>query len=208
MNLDQIDKAVIAIREGRPVVFPTETFFALGCDACNASAVREVVRLKQRGPGKPLPVVIGDLEQLYLVMADTARCEQDILPLAALFWPGPLSVLVPAAPELSSRVVDSAGCVAVRLTPHEAARRLCLQAATALVATSANLSGDPPPSAPGDIDTRLLDAAGAAILSPPWPAGGAPSTIVSFVGQGRLRLIREGAIAREELERAGYELAR
>ena len=196
-----MERVLRAIVSGGVVVYPTETLYALGCDGRIPSACARVAKIKGRPSAKPLPLVVGGLEQLSLVTGDIPDM---LLRLGGRFWPGPLSVLVRARPELAPQVMDGSGCVSVRVTPHPAASRLCLLAQAPLVATSANLSGRSPVSDPGQLDPAVLEGADAVYAEPPFPGGGEPSTVVRCRTGNRLDVLRIGAVSLRELEDAGF----
>ena len=193
--------ALDVITRGGLLIYPTETLYALGADALNPAAVMRLAEVKGREPGKPLPLIIGSLEQLGLV---TSQKHSDIFTLARSFWPGPLSVLVQARQELSGLLCDAGGYVALRVTSHPLARELCLQSGVPLVATSANPGGKPPAALPDQLDPDLAAAVDCVLTQKPWPAGGPPSTVVQITGPDRLRVLREGAVTRGALEGAGF----
>ncbi len=194
-----MSEALETIRSGGLLVYPTETLYALGCDAFNRVAVRRVFEIKDRPTQKPLPLVVGGMEGLGRV---TDKIPEALLALADRFWPGPLSILVRAKGELPPEVKDSRGYTSVRWTAHPLAARLCLEAGTALVATSANLSGKPAAAIPTAIDPALLAAVDCALLDEPYPAGGEPSTVIAIRGN-EILVLREGAIPASKLNEAG-----
>lgn len=200
-GLEKLGRPLDVIRRGGLLIYPTETLYALGADGTNPEAVRRVATLKGREREKPLPLLIGSLEQLGLV---TKQVHSDIHALARFFWPGPLSVLVQAREELSGLLCDAKGYVAVRVTSHPLARTLCLQAGVPLVATSANPAGKPPTALPDQLDPGLVDAVDCVLTQKPWPGGGLPSTVVQVAGPGRLHVFREGAVPMWKLEGAGF----
>jgi L-threonylcarbamoyladenylate synthase len=187
---------------GGVAVYPTETLYALGCSALDEAACRRVVEIKGREEFKPLPLIAGSVEQLEAVAGEFT---DDVRLLAAHFWPGPLSVLVPAAAGLAPQVKDRRGMTSVRVTPHPAAAALCLELGAPLVATSANRAGGVPAANPGEIDPQVLSAAVFLDLEP-RPGGGPPSTVVEAPGGGELRVLRPGAVAVSRLQKAGFTL--
>lgn len=204
---DPFAEAVRRVRAGGCLIYPTETLYALGGDARSAAVAARVQDLKARPTDKPLPLILGDLDMLPLV---TARAGDVVLRLAAVFWPGPLSVLVPALDGLPAAVKDGRGLTSVRVTPHPLAARLSREAGCPLVATSANPSGGAAAGRPEDLDADLVRAVGLVLDVPPWPRGGAPSTVVEPVGQGeaaRLVVLRHGAVPGSALRAAGFLLA-
>ncbi|MEW5773915.1 MAG: L-threonylcarbamoyladenylate synthase [Thermodesulfobacteriota bacterium] len=198
--------AVDLVRSGGCLIYPTETLYALGGDGRSDRAAARVQELKGRPGDKPLPLIIGGLDMLPLV---TERAGEAFLRLVNAFWPGPLSVLVPALASLPAAVKDLRGMTSVRVSPHPVAARLSREAGCPLIATSANLSGQPPACRPGELDPVLARAADLVLDEPPWPGGGAPSTVVELLEQGgglRLKVLRLGAITEEALLRAGFLL--
>jgi len=206
------------LRNGGVLVFPTETFYGLGCLAANAEAVARVYQLKHRPVHKPLPLLAANAAQVDAV-AELAAMPKGLL----AFWPGPLTVLLPARSCLPPALVNGQGLAAVRVTPHPLAAQLAEQAGGALTASSANLSGGAPVCSPDKLDPALLEAlrsmtqaAKAEVSLPlalggPLPAGGLPSTVVEPLsggagGAGRLRIVRAGAVSAAALEAAGFAL--
>lgn len=222
------------MRCGGAIVFPTETFYGLGCLAAHAQAVARVYQLKHRPVHKPLPLLAGHAGQVDEV-ADLAAMPKGLAP----FWPGPLTVLLPARACLPQALVNPDGLVAVRVTPHPLAAQLAVEAGGALTASSANLSGGQAVRTPQQLDPALLHAlqrmaqnmprpAGddnpeqphaenfhllqmPLLLGGPLPAGGLPSTVVEPLscdagGAGRLRVVRAGAVSAAELVAAGFSL--
>ncbi|MFP4214054.1 MAG: L-threonylcarbamoyladenylate synthase [Desulfohalobiaceae bacterium] len=203
-NMQDIDKAAQAVLKGKVLIYPTETFYALGCSALDSRACGLVFQHKFRAQAKPLPVLIGGLEQLQLLSSCSSQV--DLQQLADSFWPGPLSVLLPAKPGLPSQIQNEQGYVSLRWTPHPIAQRLCLEAGRPLVATSANISLQPPAARPEDLDPDLLQKVDFFLDGRPLPAGGLPSTVVQIAGQNRLWVLRLGAVGEQDLLQAGYEL--
>ncbi len=215
---------VSALQAGRTAVFPTETFYALGCNACSKQGAEEVVRLKERCPDKGLPVIIGERGQLRMLSPlQDQTCggrqgDPELVRLASAlmdtFWPGPLSLVLPARTDLPDLVRGQVnGCtntVAVRHTPHPQAAALCLECGFPLVATSANRSGKPPAARAQDLDPALMERT-VLLAGTPEPGGGLPSTLVQPVflpEKGHVcRILRQGAILPQALRTAGFPLS-
>lgn len=172
---------------GGMLAIPTESTYALAVDPCNSVGVAAVYRLKGRSANKPLPVVMGRLDQLRELGGDPG--DPQLGELASL-WPAPLTIVVPIQKPLPATVGTCS--LAVRIPAHQRLRQLLCQLDRPLTATSANLSGDEPVSEREELLNMLAE----------WPvvmvddgdlAGGRPSTIVEPGEQG-LRVHREGAI--------------
>lgn len=190
-----------ALEAGEVVVYPTETLYAVGCDATNQSACEKVAAIKSRSETKPLPLIIGGLDMLEMV---TDERPEAFGHLAKTFWPGPLSVLVKAVPSLPSLLSDEAGYTSVRWSGHPFAAELSRRLKKPIVATSANLSGRPPVAMPEDVDDDLLAHTGAAYFDPPWPKGGSASTVIRVIDASRLEVLREGAVSVKQLCDKGF----
>ncbi|NJB67103.1 L-threonylcarbamoyladenylate synthase [Desulfobaculum xiamenense] len=200
-----MERACRVILDGGVLVYPTETLYAIGCDGLDAAAAARVYALKGRDPSKPLPLLVADAAQLSLV---TDWSPQEISVLAEHFWPGPLSVLVPARAGLPAQIQDRRGLTSVRVTPHPVAAELSRRTGRPIVATSANISGQPAVCVPGQLDAGLCAGADFVLDERPWPAGGLPSTVVGVEGEGRLAVYREGAVSVERLEAVGFTVRR
>ncbi len=217
--IQSLDQAVRALQHGELCIYPTETFYALGCDAGNRMAVQHLLQLKTRSPKQGMPVLIGAEEQLSLAV-DTATLESGNPPLfmdalrsiMRRFWPGPLSLLLPASKNLAPGVAGANGLVALRLTPHPVARQLCNALNAPLVATSANPHGEPPRTSALELDPGLVELVGCVAplqADAPLPAGGRPSTLARpFMLEGRVcvGILRHGAVSVQTLGDLGLRV--
>ena len=209
MQSSALAAAADMLRGGGCIVYPTETYFALGALATDAAALARIAAIKARPAAKPLPLLVGAMAQLAAVLPDgflAGPLGEDFTTLTARFWPGPLSLVVPCRASLPGLVKDALGRASVRFTPHETAAALCRLAGGALVATSANVSGGAPAAVPGELDPAVVAAADGLVTAGTPPAGGPASTVAGLLGGRRLRIFRQGATAAAMLEAAGYQL--
>lgn len=191
-----MEQAIVVLRSGGVVAYPTDTLYGLAVDPRSAVAVQRLFDVKRREPGHAVPLIAADADQAEQVAVFTARARR----LAAALWPGPLSLVLDAHPAVSRELLAGDGTVAVRVPAHDVARALAAGFGFCLTATSANLTGEPPTSSPavvrqsiGDRIDFLLDAGD----SP----GGPPSTIVDL-RMAEPRLVREGAVPWERVLRS------
>ncbi len=194
-DLAGIAAAAALLRRGGLVAFPTETVYGLGADAGSAEAVAGIYAAKGRPRFNPLIAHVADLDA---ALEQGAFC-RDALALARAFWPGPLTLVVPASPSCTVSDLARAGLdsVALRVPAHPVARALIAAAGVPVAAPSANRSGRISPTMAahvhGDLDGRID-----AVLDGGATAVGVESTIVSCLGAPTL--LRPGGVTREAIE--------
>jgi L-threonylcarbamoyladenylate synthase len=187
--------AAVALKAGRLVILPTETVYGLAADAGDAQAVAAIYAAKGRPAFNPLIAHVADAAAARRIAVFEERAER----LAAAFWPGPLTLVLPVADEAAVCDLARAGLdtVAVRAPAHPMARALLEAFGGPLVAPSANRSGRPSPTTFADA-VEETGAAAAAALDGGACAIGLESTVVALLD--RPRLLRPGAITRSQIE--------
>lgn len=194
---DGIAAAAAILRNGGLVGFPTETVYGLGADATDDHAVARIFESKGRPHFNPLIVHVRDLAtaQTYAVFNDQA------LVLAAAFWPGPLTLVLPLRENagLSPLVTAGLNTVAIRVPAHATARALLAAFGGPLAAPSANPSGRISPTRAAHVLTGLSGRIEAVVDGGPCSVG-VESTIVGL--DGPPQLLRPGGVAQEALEAA------
>ncbi len=126
---------------GGLIAYPTEAVYGLGCNPLDGDAVQHLLKLKQRPIEKGLILIASDFNQLRPFVIEPAA--EIMLPVLAS-WPGPATWLLPAAPELPRWLTGRHNSIAVRVTAHPLAAKLCHACKSPLISTSANLSGQQP----------------------------------------------------------------
>ena len=192
---DQIEAAAAALKAGGLVILPTETVYGLAADAANPRAVAGVYEAKGRPSFNPLIAHVADAEMARRVAQFDDRAEA----LVARFWPGPLTLVLPALDTAAVCDLARAGLetVAVRSPAHPVARDLLVAFGGPVVAPSANRSGRPSPTTFADAVAET-GAAAAAALDGGSCAVGLESTVVALLDKPRL--LRPGAVTRAEIE--------
>jgi L-threonylcarbamoyladenylate synthase len=193
-----LDRAAALLRAGSLVAFPTETVYGLGADATNAAAVAAIFAAKERPRFNPLIIhVIDEAAARRLVVFD----ERAAL-LARLFWPGPLTLVLPRTPECPVALLASAGLdsLALRVPAHPLPRALIRAVGRPIAAPSANRSGRVSPTTAAHVLDEL-DGRIAAVLDGGPCRVGVESTVVDLTGR-RPVLLRPGGTAVESLEAA------
>ncbi len=196
-SAERIEDAARMLRAGELVAFPTETVYGLGGDATNDLAVACIFEAKGRPRFNPLIVHVPDLAAARALGVFDERAER----VAARFWPGPLSLVLPRAPGSPLSLLASAGLdtVAVRMPAHPLALALLGATGRPLAAPSANRSGRLSPTSAADVMAELGGRI-AAVLDGGRSAVGIESTVLDLSG-AEPRVLRPGGVATEALEK-------
>lgn len=195
----ELTAALHALTQGRVVAAATESFFGLLADARSERALSLLLSLKPRGNEKGMPLLLPSAEA-FGDWASTwpPAAEQ----LARFFWPGPLTLAVTARPEVDPRLLLD-GRIAARFARPSPAAELAARFGSALTATSANWPGKPPAVHSAEVSEAFAEAvkAGDLYVVAGAAPGGAPSTVV-IVDTDPVKVVREGAITAERIQRA------
>jgi L-threonylcarbamoyladenylate synthase len=186
--------AIAALQAGELVVYPTETFYGIAADPFSPSALEKLFALKGRDPQKPIALIAADSQMAFEIareVPDVARR------LASAFWPGPLTIVVPARDGFPAQLLGPDGGVGIRVSPHPIARALSEELGRPITATSANRSGEAPATTLQAAHKSLGDKV-KVFLEGGTLSASAPSTVVVCDAQG-FRSIRAGAIAERQL---------
>jgi L-threonylcarbamoyladenylate synthase len=181
--------AVAALRAGDLVIYPTETFYGIAADPESPPAMARLFALKGRSPDQPIALIAGDPASAFALAREVPPLARR---LATAFWPGPLTLVIPARAGLHEAVLGPDG-VGVRVSSHPLARRLAAAFGRPVTATSANLSRRPPATRPAEVRAAFQDTI-KVILEDGVLTGGAPSTVIA-VSAGGYRILRHGAVA-------------
>ena len=201
---EALERAAAHVQGGGLLVMPTDTVYGIGALASDPAAVARLLAAKGRGRQMPPPVLVAGPDQLAGVVADIPSAARALI---ETFWPGALTLVLTAAPDLGWDLGETGGTIAVRMPDHPLALSL-LRVTGPMAVTSANRTGEPPAtdaaSARAAFPGRVRDAAEDAdilVLDGGPAPGPAPSTIVSLASGHALapRVLRDGALARSAL---------
>jgi L-threonylcarbamoyladenylate synthase len=190
-----IGRAAELLRAAKLVAYPTETFYALAADPMSPAAVERVFAAKGRPERMALPLIAGNLAAVRLCIGEFSRTAER---LAASFWPGPLTLVLPASPTLPHRLLGGGSTVGVRISPHPVASALAMAFGAPIVATSGNRSGQPAPTSAQEVQVALGSDL-ALILDGGPTRGGQASTVLDLTGESP-RVIRSGAVPLSSVE--------
>lgn len=190
LSTDRLDVAAALLRDGAVVAIPTDTVYGVAADAASPEAIARLFAAKRRPLDKAIPLLVDEAGGLDLVASSVPEAART---LAARFWPGALTIVVPRRRERD----DDLPTVAVRMPDHALARALIRLAGGRLAVTSANISGEPPATTAAEALQQLGGRIAAVIDGGPCP-GGVASSIVD-VCTTPPRLLRPGGLSIETL---------
>ena len=182
-------RAAAILRSGGIVAYPTDTLYGLAANPASAAAMAQLYRIKGRRVDLAIPLIASGIAQIEAAGGALGPATRR---LAEAFWPGPLTLVIPAWPGLDPSVHAGRGTVAIRVPDHPVACMLAEACGWPITATSANKSGEPSTMAPEAVRLALAADLDGLIDGGPSP-GGPPSTIVDAAG-GAPRLLRAGAV--------------
>lgn len=199
-NQTEITRAAKLLADGGVVAIPTDTLYGLAADALSAAGLERVYQVKGRPGDMPLPVLVSGWEQVAMVanIGGTVRAIAERL--AERYWPGPLTLVLPAAPGLPPRLTAGRDTIAVRMPDHDVPLALAAQLGRPITGTSANPSGADD-IADADELRRCLGGLVDGIITGGKPPQGTASSIVA-VSENGLTLLRDGALPFCEIRRA------
>ncbi|WP_216380941.1 L-threonylcarbamoyladenylate synthase [Arcanobacterium phocae] len=192
-----LDTAQQAIQTGQVVCLPTDTVYGIGADPFSYDAVTALLAAKSRTRAMPPPVLVSSIEQSQTLVAQLPDSARAVM---TAFWPGALTVILPAREELGWDLGETFGTVAVRM-PDDAVTLEFLRRVGPLAVTSANKTGQEPATDISCAVEQLSDAVSVYIDGGTSP-GGVPSTIIRWSSaDDTYEVLRQGALSREDLAR-------
>jgi L-threonylcarbamoyladenylate synthase len=184
-----IHKAVLLLRAGEVVAFPTETFYGLAVDATNDLAIERIFQIKGRSFTSPIALISGSKNGINGLVTQVPAVSEELM---QIFWPGPLTLLFPASPGINPRLTAGTGKIGIRVSSHPVADSLSNSLGGPITATSANLSGAAECTTAGEVLASLGDRVALVIDGGPTQ-GGKGSTLIDPTVDPPACL-REGAI--------------
>jgi L-threonylcarbamoyladenylate synthase len=181
-----------AAKYGKIIIFPTETVYGIGTSALQETGSKRLYALKQRDGAKPLPILLHSVKSLrrWATVSEPAQA------LAEAFWPGPLTLILQPTEAGKLLLSASTTTVAFRVPDHALTRHLIEASGVPWASSSANMSGEP---ATADGEAALKQFADRADVIIVAQAGGGTASTVVDASDGRLRILREGALSRASI---------
>jgi L-threonylcarbamoyladenylate synthase len=188
-----VDRAVDAIRRGKIIAIPTEALYTIVADPLNLQAVTRVFKAKGRENVRSLPLLVADILMVEELVREMSK---RFTVLARRFWPGPLSIILPASSKVPLKVTGNTGRLAVRQSQAKMAEQILARMNQPVIATSANLSGQPT-CASGIEVFGTMDGRVDLVFDGGVCTGPGSSTV--DITEPYWKMIREGAIAEKEI---------
>jgi len=189
-----IQEAADAIAAGKVVVFPTRCLYGLGADAFDRDAVEKVFALKQRPENKPVLVLIRNRQEVSRLTAGVSEAAGKLMD---EIWPGDLTLVFSARPEVPEILTAGTGKIGIRLPGHPVAAALVQTAGRPITGTSANLAGLPGAARIQDLPDEIADHV--ELILDAGPLKGGVGSIVVDVTVAPPRVLREGTVPASEL---------
>lgn len=190
---EAVARAAVVIRRGGVVAIPTDALYMLVADPYNLHAVGQVFKAKKREVHRSLPLLVDDT-----VMAEELAAEitKRFMLLARHFWPGPLTIIVPASAKVPLKVTGNTGRLAMRQAKAKTARLLLETLGQPLISTSANLSGQPTCSMGIEVFGQMDGTVN--LVLDGGPCVGVPGTTLDIT-EPIWKVVKEGAITEKEI---------
>lgn len=190
-----LELAVRLMQAGELVCFPTDTVYGMGAPCSNEGAVRRIFSVKGRAPSKGMPLLVSDTLMAEWVGEMNPLAEK----LAAAFWPGGLTIVVPKKAGFFSLALGGQPTVALRVPGHDLPRDIAKVLGEPVVGTSANRAGARPPTSAPEVAFQMGELVALVIDGGRSPSA-KESTVIDVTG-ATANILRAGAVSREELER-------
>lgn len=200
-NYEEIKQASEAIKQGKLVLFPTETVYGIGANALDENAVKKIYEAKGRASDNPLIAHISNLEMLKKLVKEVGNIEKKLID---AFWPGPLTIIFNKTGIVPKIITAGLETVAIRMPSNEIARKLIEYSETPIAAPSANISGKPSGTLVEDI-LQELDGKVEYIIDGGKVDIGVESTVVRVI-DNKVHILRPGKITKEEIEKLEIEV--
>lgn len=200
-NYELIKPAAESIKNGKLVLFPTETVYGIGANALNEEAVKNIFIAKGRAQDNPLIVHIANMEMLKDLVKTYGKIDQTLM---ENFWPGPLTIVFEKKPIIPDRITGGLNTVAIRMPSNEIARKLIEYSGLPIAAPSANISGRPSGTLVEDI-IEELDGKVDYIIDGGKVDIGIESTVIRVI-ENVVHILRPGKITPEDIRKLGFEV--
>lgn len=185
---DDLKEALEVLKRGGVILYPTDTIWGIGCDACNEEAVKKVYALKNREDSKSMLVLLDNAALIERYVAEVPEIAYDLIELTTK----PLTIIFDGARGLAKNLVADDGSIGIRITSEAFSSELIRRFKRPIVSTSANISGNPSPACFSEIDRNILDRVDYVVnYRQNDNQKAVPSSIIKLGPGGEVKIIRE-----------------
>lgn len=185
---DDLQKAIEVLQNGGLILYPTDTIWAIGCDATNAEAVKKVYDLKEQTQGQGLMVLVDNEVRINSYVQEVPEVAYDLIELSDK----PISVIFSQGKNLANNVMGEDGSIGVRVTKENFSRSLCQRFRKPVVATSANIKGQPIPKSFEEISDEITGGVDYVVsFRQEEPGNPELSGIIKLGADGQVQVVRE-----------------
>lgn len=183
----EIENALLTLKKGGIILYPTDTVWGIGCDATNPDAVDKVFKLKQRSDEKSLICLVNDFRMLNEYVENIPEVAYDILKYAKK----PTTIIYDDPIRVAENIIADDNSLAIRVTKDEFCKKLIQKFRRPLVSTSANISGEKTPQSYAEIDPLILEGVDYVVNLQHDKKSGKPSAIIKLKNDGSVKVIRQ-----------------
>ncbi|MDR3340880.1 MAG: threonylcarbamoyl-AMP synthase [Candidatus Symbiothrix sp.] len=185
---EEINKVCEVLREGKIILYPTDTIWGIGCDATNADAVKRIYAIKKRSDSKSMLVLLDSSAKLDFYVEDLPEIASDLIAVSDK----PLTIIYSGAKNLAPNLIAPDGSIGIRITNEVFSNNLCRRFRKPLVSTSANISGEPSPANFSEINPEILRSVDYVVnYNKEDKQKSKPSGIIRLEKGGVVKIIRE-----------------
>ncbi len=184
---EEIENALLILKKGGLILYPTDTVWGIGCDATNPDAVDKVFKLKQRSDEKSLICLVHDFKMLNEYVENVPEVAYDILKYAKK----PTTIIYDDPIRVAENIIAEDNSLAIRVTKDEFCKKLIQRFRRPLVSTSANISGKKTPQSYAEIDPLILEGVDYVVNLHHEKKSGKPSAIIKLKNDGSVKVIRQ-----------------
>ncbi|MCB0455405.1 MAG: threonylcarbamoyl-AMP synthase [Aequorivita sp.] len=184
---EEIENALLILKKGGLILYPTDTVWGIGCDATNQDAVDKVFQLKKRNDEKSLICLVNDFRMLNEYVENVPEVAYDILKFAKK----PTTIIYDDPIRVAENIIAEDNSLAIRVTKDEFCKKLIQRFRRPLVSTSANISGEKTPQSYAEIDTLILEGVDYVVNLHHEKKSGKPSAIIKLKNDGSVKVIRQ-----------------
>ena len=182
-----LSNSITALRDGKTILYPSDTIWGIGCDATNDEACKSIIDLKGRSDDKSFILLVDNFAMLEYYIPEFPEVCYDLVDFAVK----PLTIIYPNAKRLAPSVLANDGSVGIRITTDPVCLKLIRGMRKPLVSTSANLSGSPSPKCYDDVQTEIKNGVDEIVKHRLEEKMITPSQIIKIGVNGDVRIIRK-----------------